>query len=248
MSKKILIIGATSSMAEHCARIWSVEANHEFILVGRNKSNLERIASDLHVRNTSSKTSVEVIDFSDISMISDFIDRIHAKSPIDIALIAHGSLPDQGACQQDISKVNDVLNLNGISPVLFSEKIAQKMEQEGKGTIAIIGSVAGERGRKSNYVYGSAKGLVTRYAEGLQHRFASSVVKVVLIKPGPTDTPMTSHLKEQGAKLASVDGVAEVIVKAIEKGTPTVYAPTKWALIMLIIRSLPKFIFNKIDI
>ncbi|MEZ8150921.1 SDR family NAD(P)-dependent oxidoreductase [Vibrio splendidus] len=248
MSKKILIIGATSGMAEHCSRIWSAEANHEFVLVGRSESRLEKIASDLHVRNTSSKISVEVIDFLDISMINDLIDRVYAESPIDIALIAHGSLPDQGTCQQDITKVNDVLNLNGMSPVLFSEKIAQKMEQEGNGTIAIIGSVAGERGRKSNYVYGAAKGLVTRYAEGLQHRFAGTDVKVVLIKPGPTDTPMTSHLKDQGAKLASVDGVAKTIVKAIKEGTPTVYAPTKWALIMAIIRSLPKFIFNKIDI
>ena len=108
--------------------------------------------------------------------------------------------------------------------------------------------MAGDRGRKSNYVYGAAKGLVTRYAQGMQHRFAGTGVKVVLIKPGPTDTPMTAHLKSQGAKLASVEDVAGQIVDAIERGHTTTYAPRKWALIMMIIRHLPAQIFNKLNI
>jgi len=108
--------------------------------------------------------------------------------------------------------------------------------------------VAGDRGRKSNYVYGAAKGLVTRYAQGLQHRLAKSGVKVVLIKPGPTDTPMTAHLKGSGAKLAGADSVARDIVRGMEKGAPVVYAPAKWAVIMMVIRHLPRFVFNKMDI
>ena len=122
------------------------------------------------------------------------------------------------------------------------------MEKANHGTIALIGSVAGDRGRKSNYVYGAAKGLVTRYAQGLQHRFAGTGVKVVLIKPGPTDTPMTAHLKNTGAKLASVESVAKLIVDGVEVGKPVVYAPGKWWLIMMIIRHLPAIIFNKINI
>jgi short-subunit dehydrogenase len=122
------------------------------------------------------------------------------------------------------------------------------MEKAGRGTLGLIGSVAGDRGRKSNYVYGSAKGLVTRYAQGLQHRLAATPVKVVLIKPGPTETPMTAQLKQQGAKLACVEQVAQAICSGMAQGRAVVYAPAKWALIMMIIRHLPRWIFNKLDI
>ena len=140
------------------------------------------------------------------------------------------------------------LTVNGISPVLFAEAFAGPMQKANHGTLAIIGSVAGDRGRKSNYVYGAAKGLVARYAQGLQHRLAGTGVKVVLIKPGPTNTPMTAHLKQQGARLANVEDVARLIVKGINQGKPVVYAPGKWALIMMIIRNLPDIVFNKLDI
>jgi hypothetical protein len=108
--------------------------------------------------------------------------------------------------------------------------------------------VAGDRGRKSNYVYGAAKGLVTRYAQGLQHRFAGSGVKVVLIKPGPTDTPMTANFKSKGAKLAPVGDVANQIVDSIELGRVLIYTPRKWKLIMMIIKHLPFAIFKKLNI
>jgi short-subunit dehydrogenase len=122
------------------------------------------------------------------------------------------------------------------------------MEKAGSGVIGIIGSVAGDRGRKSNYVYGAAKGLVTRYAQGMQHRFAGSGVSVVLIKPGPTDTPMTAQMKAKGVKLASVEGVAQNIVDGMARRQAIVYAPGQWRLIMLVIRLLPSFIFNKMNI
>jgi len=122
------------------------------------------------------------------------------------------------------------------------------MQKNEKGTLAVIGSVAGDRGRKSNYVYGAAKGLLTRYLQGLQHRLAGSNVNVVIIKPGPTDTPMTAHLKADGLKMASSKAVATDIVRAIDRKNPVCYTPGKWALIMMIIRHLPRFIFNKMDI
>ena len=140
------------------------------------------------------------------------------------------------------------MEINGISPVLYAEAFAKYMDGTGHGTLALIGSVAGDRGRKSNYVYGAAKGLVTRYAQGLQHRFAGTGVKIVLVKPGPTDTPMTAHLKGQGAKLASVEEVARKIVNAVDRGQAIAYVPGKWQLIMLAIRHLPSFIFNKLNI
>jgi short-subunit dehydrogenase len=163
-------------------------------------------------------------------------------------LVAHGSLPSQEACQIDLNLCRGALDVNGISPVLFAEAFATHMQKSNIGTLAIIGSVAGDRGRKSNYVYGAAKGLVTRYIQGLQHRLANTDVKVVLIKPGPTDTPMTTHLKQSGAKLTPVDQVASEIVCGIESGQRVVFAPNKWSVIMMVIRHLPFFIFRRMDI
>jgi short-subunit dehydrogenase len=150
--------------------------------------------------------------------------------------------------QTDLNECRDALEVNGVSPVLFAEAFAGKMQQAGRGTIALIGSVAGDRGRKSNYAYGAAKGMVTRYAQGLQHRLAASKVKIVLIKPGPTATPMTAKLSSQGVAMASVEAVAQSIVTGIDAGKPVIYAPAKWALIMMIIRHLPRFVFNKMNI
>lgn len=248
-AKGIVIVGATSRLAELCARLWVARGAVELVLVGRNLSKLEAIASDLGVRSPQSSISSQVVDFTNPLEIQVLTDEICTKQGVpDIVLIAHGSLPDQQSCQTDLEQVAEALNINGLSPALFAEAFANKMQKVGKGTIAIVGSVAGDRGRKSNYVYGAAKGLLNRYAQGMQHRFAGTGVSIVLIKPGPTDTPMTVDLKSTGAKLASAEEVAELIVEGVEQGKPEVYAPKKWALIMTVIRHLPKFVFNKMNI
>lgn len=248
-AKRIVIVGATSRLAELCARLWVAREAVELVLVGRNLSKLESIASDLGVRSPQSSISLQVVDFTNPLLIQVLTNEICTKQGVpDIVLIAHGSLPDQQSCQTDLEQVAEALNINGLSPVLFAEAFASKIQKVGKGTIAIIGSVAGDRGRKSNYVYGAAKGLLNRYAQGMQHRFAGTGVSIVLLKPGPTDTPMTADLKSTGAKLASAEEVAEMIVEGVEQGKPEVYAPKKWALIMTVIRHLPKFVFNKMNI
>lgn len=246
--KRIVIIGATSAIAEHCARLWLARAPADITLVGRDRTRTERVATDLQVRSSDSVLRVLSADFSDPQAIRQLVNSIVAEQAVDTVLIAHGSLPDQQDCQRNLQACSEALTVNGISPVLFAEAFAGHMEQANHGTLAIIGSVAGDRGRKSNYAYGAAKGLVTRYAEGLQHRLANTAVKVVLIKPGPTDTPMTAHLKQQGGKFADVADVARVIVEGIAKNRTLVYAPGKWALIMLVIRNLPNFVFNRMDI
>ncbi|MBC53246.1 MAG: short-chain dehydrogenase [Gammaproteobacteria bacterium] len=250
-STRIVIIGASSAIAEHCARQWAGQAGHEslqFVLLGRDQNRLNAIAGDLSVRNPAATSQILCADFSRAEAIAKTVADIVAGGTPDIVLIAHGTLPDQQLCQQDLTLAADAMQINGLSPVLFAEAFAGHMQAVNTGTIAIIGSVAGDRGRKSNYVYGAAKGLVSRYAQGLQHRLAGSNVKVVLIKPGPTDTPMTAHLKQDGASLASVESVAATIVRGVSKGSPVVYAPGKWWLIMMIIRHLPRFVFNKMDI
>lgn len=246
-TRRIVIIGATSAIAEHCARLWVKEHPTELVLVARDSAKLERIAADLRVRGAQSTVHTVTSQFLDEAAIAQTVGTL-AATPVDIVLIAHGSLPEQAGCERDLGACRAALEVNAISPVLFAEAFARHFARNGKGTLAIIGSVAGDRGRKSNYVYGAAKGLVERYAQGLQHRFAGTAVKVVLIKPGPTDTPMTASLKQGGAKLASVDSVAEAIVAAVEAGKAVLYVPGKWRVIMTVIRLMPAFIFNKLNI
>jgi len=246
--QKIVIVGATSAIAEHCARIWVTESPKHVVLLGRDLSKTERVAQDLRVRSTHSFVETQTADFSVATQIQVCVSKICADGVPDVVLIAHGTLPDQLVCQQDLTLNQSVLQINGISSVLFAEGFVHYMEKANKGKLAIISSVAGDRGRKSNYVYGAAKGLVTRYAQGLQHRLAETKVKVVLIKPGPTSTPMTASMQNKGLKMADVSLVAQLIVKGVANSRPVVYAPSKWGVIMLIIKHLPHFVFNKMDI
>lgn len=246
--KRIVIIGATSAIAEHCARLWLARQPADLTLVGRDTQRIQRGATDLKIRSPQSEIRVVQAEFLDPEAINAMVRDIVKSGRVDIVLIAHGSLPEQTECQSNLQYCREALEINGVSPVLFAEAFAKEMEKANRGTIALIGSVAGDRGRKSNYVYGAAKGLVTRYAQGLQHRFAGSGVRVVLIKPGPTDTPMTAHLKATGAKLAPIEDVAKQIVDGVEAGKPDIYAPGKWRLIMMVIRHLPACLFNKMDI
>ncbi len=247
-NRRIVIVGATSSIAEHCARLWVSDGGVDLTLVGRDLGKTERVATDLRIRSPKSLIRVHQTDFIDPPAIRRLVDAVIAEGPVDTVLIAHGSLPNQQVCQDDLRTGYEEMIINGISPALFAEAFAGHMQKSRSGTLAIIGSVAGDRGRKSNYLYGAAKGLVTRYAQGLQHRLAGTGVAVVLIKPGPTDTPMTTQLQAKGGSLAKVDDVAKQIVKGIALRKSVVYAPAKWALIMMVIRHLPSAIFNKLDI
>jgi decaprenylphospho-beta-D-erythro-pentofuranosid-2-ulose 2-reductase len=246
--KRIVIIGATSAIAQHTARIWAQQGQKDFVLIGRDLTRLSRIEADLNARGLDNRTQIRETSFVDPAAIQDLVTSIAVDGPIDVALIAHGSLSNQLRAQQELQYCQDELLVNGVSAVLFAEALATHMEVMGRGTLAVLGSVAGDRGRKSNYVYGAAKGLVTRYMQGLQHRFAGTGVKVVLIKPGPTETPMTAALTAQGIKMASLDEVSKGVALAIDRGQPEAYVPGKWWLIMMIIRHLPRFVFNKMNI
>jgi hypothetical protein len=246
--QKIVIIGATSAIAEHCARLWLAQGANELLLVGRNADRLERVRADLTVRQPACKIGLVIASLTELSGIKALVDTCCEDATPDVVLVAHGSLPDQTTCQHSLDETRQALEVNALSPALVAEAFAARLDAAGHGKLIMIGSVAGDRGRKINYVYGAAKGLVERYAQGLQHRLAGTNVTVTLVKPGPTDTPMTAHLKGQGAKLAPVEDVAARIVDGATKGKAVVYAPAKWELIMLIIRHLPRFIFNKLNI
>ena len=246
--KHIVIIGATSAIAQACTKLWVKESPKKLTLVVRDVNKARQIQDDLQVRSPQSKIKIMQTGFIDAIEIEKTVSAIAKQGQIDIVLIAHGSLPEQGVCQSSVELLKETLEVNGISPALFAECFAAVMEKTQQGTIAIIGSVAGDRGRKSNYIYGAAKGLISRYAQGLQHRFANTPIKIILIKPGPTDTPMTASFKQRGIKLASVENVAINIVNGIAKGEIVIYTPKIWQLVMLVIQHIPNFIFKKINI
>ncbi|ENM5855485.1 SDR family NAD(P)-dependent oxidoreductase [Vibrio mimicus] len=248
MNKKIMIFGATSTLAEHCARIWVENESVDLVLIGRNKETLSLIKNDLCARNSKAVICTEVIEMTNVESLRGCISE-HAKNTnIDIALIAHGILPDQIFCQNNIDCIGEIINLNATSHVIIGELIANVMEKQHKGMIAFIGSVAGDRGRKSNYIYGSTKGLIDIYTEGLRHRLHSKNIDVLLVKPGPTDTNMTKHLKDKIKNLATPESVARIIINAISKRKEIVYAPTKWKLIMFIVKNIPNCIFHKTNL
>jgi decaprenylphospho-beta-D-erythro-pentofuranosid-2-ulose 2-reductase len=244
---RIVVIGATSAIAEHCCRLWVQRGPVDLVLVARDAARTERIATDLRVRGAASTVEVMTADFVDAKDIARVADVTTTAAPVDIVLIAHGFLPEQKLCE-DIEFCRDTLVVNAVSPALFAEAFAGAFAKVNRGTIAIIGSVAGDRGRKANYTYGAAKGLLSRYAEGLDHRFAGTGVSVVLLKPGPTDTPMAASHKAKGRKLASAEDVAHTIVRGIDAKKFVVYAPPLWQFIMLIVRHLPRFVFNRLNI
>ena len=167
---------------------------------------------------------------------------------LDFALIAYGSLPDQARCEQDAEAATAAMTLNFISPALLAGALANRFTAQGHGVIAVISSVAGDRGRRSNYVYGAAKGGLQRYLEGLRHRLAATGVAVLDIRPGFVSTKMTAHLNGSGPLWATPDAVAGDIVGAIKARRAVLYTPWFWRLIMLLIRALPRAIMHRTSI
>jgi short-subunit dehydrogenase len=244
--KKILIIGATSAIAEAAARIWAMEGNQLF-LVARNAEKLEAIAADLRVKGCQ-KVETYVMDANNFTAHSPMLDTAQlALNGLDTVLIAHGSLPDQIKCQLSVEQTLHEINNNAISVIALLTDIANRFEQQKKGTIAVISSVAGDRGRQSNYIYGSAKAMVSAFTSGLRQRLHKSNIAVVTIKPGFVDTPMTAEFKK-GALWASSEKVAANIVRACKKNSNVVYTPWFWLFIMTIIKIIPESIFKKLSL
>jgi short-subunit dehydrogenase len=244
---KIVVIGATSGIAEHCCRLWVAEGPTELVFVVRDLAKAEKIAADLRVRSPQSAITIVQGDFLDRNLIQAVADGAVESGPVDIVLIAHGWMPENQV-GLDLATCEQILDVNAVSPVLFAEAFAKHFTKAGRGTIAIIGSVAGDATRRANYLYGASKALLTRYAQGLDHRLLGTGVKVVLIKPGPTDTPMTSHMRASGKRMAPVEDVARATVEGIRRGKQVVYTPAIWRLIMLIVRHIPRPIFNRLPI
>lgn len=244
--QKILIVGATSAIAAACARRW-VGPDATFFLVGRTAEKLGQVADDLAARGATVRT--HVLDLNRFDQHPAMLDACFtALGQVDIALIAHGTLPDQKACEQDAQLAVQEFSNNGLSVIALLTELANRMEAQKNGCIAVISSVAGDRGRPSNYLYGAAKGAVTVFCSGLRPRLFKSGVQVLTIKPGFVDTPMTQGLPLPKLLLATPEKVAQDIVRAVEKGRDTLYTPWFWRLIMLVITHIPGPIFKRLGL
>ena len=246
MGRRVLVIGATSKIAEAAARLWAIDG-HDFVLVGRTLDRLEAMAPDLMARGASS-VSCKPLDFADLPSHSAFVaDLVASFGKIDIALFCHGLLGEQKEGELDFNKAHEVIQVNFLSFVSLLTPLANHMELNRGGSLVVVSSVAGDRGRQSNYIYGSAKGAMSLFAQGLRNRLTPANVDVITVKPGFVDTPMTAHV-EKNKLFATPEVIGQGIVSAVEKRRNVVYLPVIWWAIMTVIKLIPEFIFKKLKL
>jgi decaprenylphospho-beta-D-erythro-pentofuranosid-2-ulose 2-reductase len=245
-AKKILVLGATSGIAEATCRIWAAQGATLF-LVARNPEKLAVVAADLKTRGAT-YVDTAVADLDDTSTHAALLTHaINSLGGMDVAYLAHGILGDQAAAEKDFEVAAQILHTNFVSVVSLLTWLANYCVQRHSGVLAVISSVAGDRGRKSNYLYGSSKAGLTAFLDGLRNRVDREGVTVLNIKPGPVKTAMTTGMKNS-EKFADVDKVAQTIVAAVDAKKDVLYVPFQWAPIMFVIRHIPERVFKKLNL
>ncbi len=247
MSDNVIVFGATSAMALGAMRRYAAE-KARLVLVGRSPEKLDAVRNDLLAFGAAS-ADVVVADLSDLSAQQGAVDAAWAKAEggADAVLVAYGSLPDQAACQADTDLAVREFNNNGTSAVALCNRLAQKLEERGSGCLAVISSVAADRGRESNYLYGAAKAALATFVDGLFVRLSKKGIRVIDVKPGLVSSPMTAHLK-QGPLFAKSDAVGAAIHRAMKNPSfqGTLYVPRVWALVMFVVRHVPEVLFKRV--
>lgn len=239
----VVIVGATSAVAQAAVRTWA-QRGMELTLIARNAGELERIAADARVRGATAVAAI-VGDLTDTAFITATVTSMVVPR---VALVAYGSLTDSARADGDATYLVNELNANFTSPALWAQSLAERMAADSAsgGTIAVISSVAGDRGRGSNHAYGAAKAGLTAFCSGLRARMAARRVHIVTVKPGFIDSPMTAHIAKKGALWATPETIAKGIITAIDKKRDVVYLPGFWRFIMLIIMHVPEGIFKRL--
>lgn len=244
--KHILIVGASSAIAEACARLWAAEgaALH---LVARDPARLAAMADDLALRGAA-RVSHGVADLARMDDAGVLIDAAQAAlGGLDLVLVAQGVLPDQRACERDFAATRAAFEVNTLASLAVLTRAAALFEDQGHGALVVLGSVAGDRGRQSNYVYGASKAALEAFASGLRNRLARRGVQVLLVKPGFVDTPMTAAFTK-GPLWARPTDIGRGILRALEARRDVVYLPAFWRAIMLAIRLLPERVFKRLTL
>jgi short-subunit dehydrogenase len=245
-AQKIVILGAASAIAEAAARIWA-SRGARLVLVGRDGERLAAIAADLVTRGAAQAVPL-TLDCAHADARARLDEMVETLGGLDVLLLAYGALGDQAELERDPLAAANLIATNFTSAVGWCLAATAVLERQRKGALVVIGSVAGDRGRKSNFIYGATKGGLARLVEGIAHKLAPTGARAVIVKPGFVDTPMTAHIARKGLLWAKPAQVAAVVVAAADKGGPVVYAPGFWRPIMLIIRHLPTAVFNRLNI
>lgn len=247
MTPRILILGASSGIAQAVARRYAGRGARLF-LVARDSAKLESVAADLRARGAGGVDAF-VMDATDTGRL-DVMLRTAWKTlgQVDYALVAYGTLPDAARARMELEYLVQEFRTNAESVIVCLAGLARCFREQGSGVLAVIGSVAGDRGRASNYAYGAAKAAVHAYASGLRAELFRSGVHVVTIKPGFVATQMTAKLELPALLVAQPDAVAARIESAIEHKHNVVYTPGFWRMIMTVIRLLPEALFKRLKL
>ncbi len=243
--RRVLVLGATSAIAQAVARVYAA-AGARLALVARSREHLATVAADLAVRG-GEVVLQRSVDLCELDRHRTLVaEAEQALDGLDVVLVAHGVLPDQEACLEDPRRAVGSWDANFVSAAQLMEAAAERMATAGRGVLGVLSSVAGDRGRADNYVYGAAKAALSTYAGGLGHRLHGSGVTVLTIKPGPVDTPMTAGRNLSRRLVADVDMVGRRIHRALERRERVLYVPAKWRWIMAVIRALPIRLFERL--
>lgn len=244
--KKVVILGATSGIAQEVQRLL-IKEGIELLLVARSTERLTVIAADLETRGAVNVVTFAA-DLADVSTHAGVLAYAQEQLPeFDTVLLAYGTMLDQERCKRSVQLALRELDTNFISAAALLTLFAEYFEARKRGCIAAITSVAGDRGRRSNYVYGSAKGALSLFLQGLRSRLYEAGVRVITIKPGPVDTAMTDHMVK-GAMFADPKDVAKDICRALEKRSPEIlYTPWRWRYVMAIVRAIPEPLFKRLN-
>ena len=246
MGRRVLVLGATSAIAQATARRLARDGDGLF-LVARDPDRLEIVARDLEIRGarTVGRLAADLNDFARHAEI--IAEAARELDGLDTVLLAHGVLGDQQRCQMSFAEAELVLRTNLLSAVSLLTILADRFEEQGAGTIVALSSVAGDRGRQSNYVYGASKGALSLFLQGLRNRLHRCGVRVLTVKPGFVATPMTAHL-ERGPLFAAPETIARGIHRALRHGGDVIYLPGFWRIIMGVIRAIPESLFKRLKL
>jgi len=242
---RVLILGANSGIAEATARLYAAEGA-ALLLAGRHAGRLAALADELR-KLGASRCETAVLDLVAADPGSELPLLAARLGGVDHLHIAYAIMPEQSAAAADLAVATQMMTTNYTSTALWSLAAANLLEAQGHGALVVLGSVAGDRGRRRNFIYASTKAGIETLVEGIAHRFAGKAPRAVVVKPGPTATAMTAN-SPPGRRLASADNVARLVRRAAEHGGPVQYAPRRWRLIMRLVREMPWWLFRRIDL
>lgn len=244
-ARHVIVLGALSAIGEATARLYAKEGAR-LVLVARNEARLRQVGDDLKIRGAA-ECLVVSIDLATCYATTEFAKMAAALDDrVDAVLLFYGVLGDQREAEKDLAQLRNIIAVNFSSAAAWAVSAANQLEKQKSGVLLAVSSVAGDRGRQSNYIYGAAKAGLTTLIEGIAHQLAPSGAHAVALKLGFVDTPMTAHIKKGGPLWAKPDQIAHIVKAIADKpGKPLVYAPWFWGWIMLIIKWVPTAIFHK---